>query len=279
MLGAIIGDVVGSVYEFNNIKTTKFPLFSENSMFTDDSLMSIAVAMWLLDSDHSSAELEQCILNIANRYPNPMGGYGSGFNKWLFHPEYLYEYRDAQHLHDYRGGTRHPYNSFSNGAAMRVSACGWYAQSIEDALYWGKRSAEITHNHPEGIKGAQAVASSIFMGRHGATKQDISRFIERQFGYDLHRTCDEIRPYYRYESSCMETVPQAIVAFIDSNDFESAVRLSVSLGGDSDTLACITGGIAEAYYGNIPQSIEEHVMKLLPEEYQGVVRRIQTLPL
>ena len=142
-----------------------------------------------------------------------------------------------------------------------------------------KRSAEITHNHPEGIKGAQAVASSIFMGRHGATKQDISRFIERQFGYDLHRTCDEIRPYYRYESSCMETVPQAIVAFIDSNDFESAVRLSVSLGGDSDTLACITGGIAEAYYGNIPQSIEEHVMKLLPEEYQGVVRRIQTLPL
>jgi ADP-ribosylglycohydrolase len=279
MLGAITGDIVGSVYEFNNIKTTDFPLFSAESTFTDDSLMSIAVAMWLLDSDHSSSELEQCILGIANRYPNPMGGYGSGFTKWLFHPEYLYEYRDSQHLHDYKGGTRHPYNSFSNGAAMRASACGWYSQSIDDALYWGKRSAEITHNHPEGIKGAQAVAAAIYMGRHSATKQEITRFIERQFEYDLHRTCDEIRPYYRYESSCMETVPQAIVAFLDSNDFESAVRLAVSLGGDSDTLACITGGIAEAYYGCIPMPIEEHVMKLLPEEYQKVINRIRALPL
>ena len=279
MLGAIIGDVVGSIYEFNNIKTIDFPLFSKDSMFTDDSLMSIAVAMWLLDTDHSSAELERIILDVANRYPNPMGGYGNSFYKWLFHPEDLYEYRDRQHLHDFKAGTRHPYNSYSNGAAMRASACGWYAQSVEDALYWGQRSAEITHNHPEGIKGAQAVAVAIYIARHGASKQEITQYIERQFGYDLHRTCDEIRPYYRYEYSCMESVPQAIVAFLDSTDFESSVRLSVSLGGDSDTLACITGGIAEAFYENIPKPIEEHVMQLLPEEYREVVKKVQALPL
>ena len=279
MLGAITGDVVGSVYEFNNIKTTDFPLFSADSMFTDDSLMSIAVAIWLLDSGHSSDELEQCILNVANNYPNPMGGYGSSFYNWLFHPEFLYEYRDAQHTHDARWGTRHPYNSYSNGAAMRASACGWYAKSIDDAMYWGKRSAEITHNHPEGIKGAQAVATAIFMARHGATKKEISLFIEQQFGYDLHRTCDDIRPNYRFEASCKESVPQAIVAVMDSTDFESAIRLSVSLGGDSDTLACITGGIAEAFYGSVPKQIAEHVMNLLPEEYQDVVKRVQALPL
>ena len=279
MLGAIIGDVVGSVYEFNNIKTTDFPLFSKDSMFTDDSLMSIAVAMWLLDEDHSSSRLEHFILEIANKYPDPMGGYGSGFNKWLFHPEYLYEYRDAQHLYDPKGGTRHPYNSYSNGAAMRASACGWYSQSIEDALYWGEKSAKITHNHPEGIKGAQAVASAIFMGRHGYSKKDMTRFIERQFGYDLNRKCDDIRPNYSYDASCMETVPQAIVAFMDSNDFESAIRLAVSLGGDCDTLTCITGGIAEAFYGSIPKHMEDHVMNLLPEEYQTVVKKIQALPL
>lgn len=279
MLGAIIGDVVGSVYEFNNIKSTDFPLFSADSMFTDDSLMSIAVARWLLDSDHSSEELEQSMLEIANRYPNPMGGYGGGFEKWLFHPECLYEYRDAQHRDDPRGGTRHPYNSYSNGAAMRASACGWYARSLQDAMYWGKRSAEITHNHPEGIKGAQAVATAIYMARHFASKEDITVFVERQFDYDLHRTCNEIRPTYRYEASCTESVPQAIIAFLDSTDFESAIRLSVSLGGDSDTLACITGGIAEAFYKSIPKPTEDHVVKLLPEEYLDVVRRIQALPL
>lgn len=274
MLGAIIGDTIGSVYEFNNIKTTDFPLFTNESMFTDDSLMSIAVAMWLLDEDHSSAKLEHYILEIAHRYPNPMGGYGSGFYKWLFHPENLFEYRDAQHWHDAKGGTRHPYNSYSNGSAMRASACGWYAKSVEDALYWGKRSAEITHNHPEGIKGAQAVSAAIFKARHSASKKEILAFIERQFGYDLHRKCDDIRPYYRYEVACSESVPQAIVAFMDSYDFESAVRLAVSLGGDSDTIACITGGNAEAFYGSIPKVVENHVMNLLPEEFQTVVRKV-----
>lgn len=279
MLGAIIGDTVGSVYEFNNIKTTDFPLFTNESMFTDDSLMSIAVAMWLLDEDHSSAKLEYYILEIANRYPNPMGGYGSGFYKWLFHPENLYEYRDSQHWHDAKGGIRHPYNSYSNGSAMRVSACGWYAKSIEEALYLGERSAEITHNHPEGIKGAQAVSTAIFMARHSASKKEILAFIEHQFGYDLHRKCNDIRPYYRYEASCSESVPQAIVAFMDSSDFESAVRLAVSLGGDSDTIACVTGGIAEAFYRSIPKDIEDHVMNLLPEEFQSVVRKVQAFPL
>lgn len=279
MLGAIIGDTIGSVYEFNNIKTTDFPLFTKDSMFTDDSLMSIAVAMWLLDEDHSSARLEHYILEIANQYPNPMGGYGSSFYKWLFHPENLYEYRDAQHWHDAKGGTRHPYNSYSNGSAMRVSACGWYAKSIEEALYWGERSAEITHNHPEGIKGAQAVSTAIFMARHSASKKEILAFIEHQFGYDLHRKCNDIRPYYRYEASCSESVPQAIVAFMDSSDFESAVRLAVSLGGDSDTIACVAGGIAEAFYRIIPKDIEDHVMNLLPEEFQSVVRKVQAFPL
>ncbi len=279
MLGAIIGDIVGSVYEFNNIKTTDFPLFSEDSMFTDDSVMSIAVAKWLLDSEHSASELEKCFLEYANRFPNPVGGYGSSFYNWLFHPELLYEYRDAQHSYDPHWGTRHPYNSYSNGSAMRASACGWYSQSIDDAMYWGMRSAEITHNHPEGIKGAQAVTTSIYMARHGASKKEITQFVERQFDYDLHRTCDDIRPYYHFEAACKESVPQAIVAFIDSTDYESAVRLSVSLGGDSDTLACITGGIAEAFYGSIPTEIANRGTKLLPDDFQDIVKRIQALPL
>lgn len=279
MLGAITGDVIGSVYEFNNIKTTNFPLFSEESMFTDDSLMSIAVAIWLLDTDHSSIELERCFLKVAHQYPTPMGGYGSSFNNWLFHPELLYEYRDAQHTYDPHWGTRHPYNSYSNGSAMRASACGWYAKSINEAMDWGKRSAEITHNHPEGIKGAQAVATSIYMARHGASKKEITYFVECQFDYNLHRTCADIRPHYHFEAACMESVPQAIVAFMDSKDYESAIRLSVSLGGDSDTLACITGGIAEAFYGEVPKKIAEHVMNLLPQDYQTVVKRILALPI
>lgn len=143
----------------------------------------------------------------------------------------------------------------------------------------GERSAEITHNHPEGIKGAKAVSTAIFMARHSASKKEILAFIEHQFGYDLHRKCNDIRPYYRYEASCSESVPQAIVAFMDSSDFESAVRLAISLGGDSDTIACVAGGIAEAFYRSIPKDIEDHVMNLLPEEFQSVVRKVQAFPL
>ena len=173
-----------------------------------------------------------------------MGGYGGGFHRWLFYPERLHDY-DGNVCQD---GERHPYNSWGNGSAMRASACGWVAKSIDEALDFGKRSAEITHNHPEGIKGAQAVAAAIFIARQGENKETIRDYLETTFGYDLHHTCDEIRPAYDWESSCQGTVPPAFMAFFDSHDFCHSIRLAVSLGGDSDTLACITGGIAQAYY-------------------------------
>ena len=202
-----------------------------------------------------------------------MGGYGGGFRTWLFQP---------QRLHDFNGqpfedGKRHPYNSYGNGSAMRASACGWAAKSIEEALDLGKRSAEITHNHPEGIKGAQATAAAIFMARQGETKEAIRTYIEQTFGYDLKHTCDEIRPYYDWESSCQGTVPPAFLAFFDSHDFEESIRLAVSLGGDSDTLACITGGIAQAYYKEIPDEIIEQMQMRLPKEFWEVMEKLAEL--
>lgn len=287
MLGAIIGDTVGSVYEFDNIKTTTFePFFHPESEYTDDSILSIAIADWLLNTDRSQKMLEQSLLKWGNRFPTPMGGYGSGFERWLFHPEILHEYRDMNHLRDENYGTRHPYNSWSNGSAMRVSACGWAGKTMEETLDLAKRSAEITHNHPEGIKGAQATAACIFMARTGATKAQISNFVEQKFGYDLSLTCDDIRPHYAWEASCKGTVPPAIIAFLNSKSYEHAIRLAVSLGGDSDTLACITGGIAEAYatahanpsaadyYEGITPSMREHMQAILPQDMQDIINRI-----
>ena len=230
MLGAIIGDTVGSVYEFNNIKTTDFPLLGPRNNYTDDSVMTMAVAHWLLeDPQHGMDTLEASFLNFAEKYPCPMGGYGHGFYRWLFMPESLGF-----------GGERRPYNSFGNGAAMRCSANGWMFDTLEETERVAGLSAAITHNHPEGIKGAQSTAAAIFMARNGASKDEIKDYISTKYGYNLNRTCDEIRPVYDWESSCQGTVPEAMVAFIDSTDFESAIRLAVSLGGDSDTLACIT---------------------------------------
>lgn len=261
MLGAIIGDTVGSIYEFDNIKTTDFPLFSERSEFTDDSVMSVAVADWLLrDKSHSHKELEASMVRFANQYRNPIGGYGGSFYRWLF-----------------SGRERKPYNSWGNGSAMRVSAVGWAFDTMEETLRVAELSASITHNHSEGIKGAQATVAAIFMGRTGKTKAEIKEYVETHFGYDLSRTCEEIRPGYSFQESCQGTVPEAIIAFLDSTDFESAIRLAVSLGGDSDTLACITGGIAEAYYKEIPEEIVRQMWQRLPDDFREILLEMKTV--
>ena len=273
MLGAIIGDTVGSVYEFNNIKTTDFPLFDSRSNYTDDSIMTMAVADWLLtDPQHGMDTLEASFLGFAKKYPCPMGGYGGGFHRWLFHPEQLAAYdEDGNHA----VGKRHPYNSFGNGAAMRCSANGWMFDSLEETERVACLSAAITHSHPEGLKGAQSTAAAIFMARNGKSKEEIKEYISTKYGYNLNRTCDEIRPVYDWDSSCQGTVPEAMVAFLDSTDFESAIRLAVSLGGDSDTLACITGGIAEAFYKAIPDDIALKIWSLIPEDFKAIFRKME----
>ena len=272
MLGAIIGDTVGSVYEFNNIKTTDFPLFSPHCDYTDDSIMTMAVADWLLtDPQHGMDTLEASFLDFAKKYPCPMGGYGGGFHRWLFHPEALGDYGNR----DFKPGTRHPYNSFGNGAAMRCSANGWMFDTLEETERVAGLSAAITHNHPEGIKGAQSTAAAIFMAHNGKSKEEIRDYISTKYGYNLNRTCDEIRPVYDWDGSCQGTVPEAMVAFFDSTDFESAIRLAVSLGGDSDTLACITGGIAEAFYKEIPDNIALKIWSLIPEDFKGILRKME----
>ena len=274
MLGAIIGDTVGSVYEFNNIKTTQFPLFGPRSNYTDDSIMTMAVAQWLLDDpQHGMDTLEASFLSFAKKYPCPMGGYGNGFHRWLFHPEQLTDYDEGGNP---IVGKRHPYNSFGNGAAMRCSANGWMFDTLEETERVAGLSAAITHSHPEGIKGAQSTAAAIFMARNGKSKEEIKAYISTKYGYNLNRTCDEIRPVYDWDSSCQGTVPEAIVAFLDSTDFESAIRLAVSLGGDSDTLACITGGIAEAFYKKIPDDMAMKIWELIPEDFKAIFKAMET---
>ena len=264
MLGAIIGDMVGSVYEFANTKRTDFPFFSERSTYTDDSIMTVAVAAWLVsDKTHSHAVLENKMVSYAEEYPHPMGGYGGGFAQWLFRPERLVDYRTGE-----MAGRRVPYNSWGNGSAMRVSAVGWMFDTLEETERVAKISAEITHDHPEGIKGAQATAAAIFLARTGSTKTEIRDYITERFNYSLYKSSDEIRREYGWEDSCQGTVPPAIRAFLDSEDFESAIRIAVSLGGDSDTLASITGGIAEAFYGYIPPQIVDEARKRLPVNFR-----------
>lgn len=254
MTGAIAGDIIGSVYEFDNIKTTDFPLFTNESDYTDDTIMTVAVADWLLNG----GDLAKVMQRYGREYPYPTGGYGGRFSGWL-------REKDPQ-----------PYNSWGNGSAMRVSAVGWMFDSLEKTLEVAKETAVVTHNHPEGIKGAQATAAAIYLARTGKSKQDIKQYIETTFSYDLGRTCDEIRPFYRFNESCQGTVPEAIIAFLDSSDFENAIRLAVSLGGDSDTLACITGGIAEAFYG-IPEDIKLEVKKRIPEKFNEIISQLLLL--
>lgn len=268
MLGAIIGDMAGSIYEFNNIKTTEFELLSKDCEFTDDSILTVAVADWLVnDTEHLSPTfLENKLVEYTQKYPNPMGGYGGRFLKWAFHPEELNKNGVA---------IRQPYGSWGNGAAMRVSAVGWMFDTLEETERVAEISASITHNHPEGIKGAQATAAAVFMARTGCSKEEIATYITQRFGYNLKRTCDEIRPTYKFNESSQETVPEAIIAFMDSTDYESAIRLGVSLGGDSDTLTCITGAIAEAFYKKIPKKLVEKALGQLPPAFKEILTLLE----
>ena len=247
LLGGIAGDIIGSIYEFNPVRFKDFELFKSNSTYTDDTVMTIANAEWLL----SKGVLMDIMRKYGHKYPG--AGYGEMFYDWL------------------KSRCPKPYNSFGNGSAMRVSPVGWAFDTLEETLEAAKQSAEITHNHPEGIKGAQATAACIFMARTGKSKQEIKEYVETKFGYDLSRTCNEIRPTYQFNESCQGTVPESIIAFLESTDFESAIRLTVSLGGDADTMGAITGAIAEAYYNVIPEHIKNEVLKRLPEEFINVL--------
>lgn len=247
MIGAIAGDIIGSVYEHYNVKTTGFALFSPNSSFTDDTVLTVAVADCILHSKDYAPSLR----DYGRRYPNR--GYGGTFYHWL------------------HSDTMGPYGSFGNGSAMRVSPVGFAFDTTEEVVAEAKRSAEVTHNHPEGIKGAQSVAAAVFMCRTGATKEEIRSYLETVFGYDLNRTLDHIRPVYSFDVTCQGSVPEAIIAFLESTDYEDAVRKAISLGGDSDTIACITGGIAQAYYKHMPDYIVQEVRQLLAPELLDIV--------
>jgi len=249
IIGSVIGDVIGSVYEWNNVKTTEFALFTAKSDFTDDTVLTIAVA----DSILNKKDFAKTIWEYGRKYCGR--GYGSNFRKWL------------------QEDNLKPYGSFGNGSAMRVSAVGFAFNNIETVMEVAKQTAVVTHNHPEGIKGAQATATAIFLGRQGKSKQEIKDFLTQTFNYNLDFTLDKIRPTYKFDETCQGSVPQAIVAFLESSDFESAIRLAISIGGDSDTIACITGGIASAYYKQIPTEILDFVMGKLPNEYIEIINK------
>ena len=273
MLGAIIGDTVGSVYEFHNTKDYNFTMFNSESCYTDDSVMTMAVAHWLLkDPEHTYESLEDSMVLFAENCPCPMGGYGGGFYRWLFFPGEMHSFKGeaAGPQYDSPRGRR-PYNSFGNGSAMRVSAVGWCFDTLEKTIEVAGKSAAITHNHPEGVKGAQATAAAIFLARTGKTKEEIRRYIEDTFGYDLGRSWEYWHSVYEWDSSCQGTVPQALIAFLSSDSFEDAIRKAVSLGGDSDTLACITGGIAEAFYGWIPATFADEIYERIPAEWRDLL--------
>lgn len=249
MWGAIAGDIIGSIYERRPIKTTDFPLFQSRSRFTDDTVLTVAVAHAILGDGDYAASLQA----FARRHPN--AGYGGSFINWIF------------------AEAPQPYNSWGNGSAMRVSPVGWAFDNEADVLREAQRSAQVTHNHPEGIKGAQATALAVFLARQGEEKETIRARISDRFDYDLDRSVDEIRPTYHFDVSCQGTVPEAIVAFLDAADYEQTVRLAVSLGGDSDTLACIAGSIAEAYYGGIPAPIADQARQALTPDLLETVKQ------
>lgn len=248
MIGAIAGDIIGSVYEARRIKTKDFPLFSRNCRFTDDSVLTVALA----DAIVGSQDYGRLMREYYHRYPH--AGYGGMFRKWAQNPG------------------MGPYNSFGNGSAMRISPVGFAFDTLEAVLEKAKVYSEVTHNHPEGIRGAQATAAAIFLARTGGSKGEIRRYVESAFGYDLSRAVDEIRPGYRFDATCQGSVPEAITAFLESTSFEDAVRNAISLGGDSDTLACITGGIAQAFYGGVPEHIARKALDILDEPLRETVQ-------
>lgn len=256
MLGAIIGDIVGSIYEFDNIKTKDFEFFHEDCDFTDDSVMTVAVAEALLacSKDDYESEIRGKLVASMKKWGRkyPYAGYGCRFSGWL-------KFSDTE-----------PYNSYGNGSAMRVAAAGWLYDDIFTTRYMARLTAAVTHNHIEGIKGAEATAAAIFLARTGSSKEEIKSYIEKEFSYNLGFTCDEIRDKYYFNETCMNTVPQAIVAFLDGENFEDVIRNGVSIGGDTDTLCAIAGSIAEAYY-EIPEEMKENVISYLSDDFLAVV--------
>lgn len=260
MYGAILGDIIGSPYEFDmGSKTKEFPLFSKRSTFTDDSVMTIAVAEAFLGVPDDDEVIRKRLIDAMQKYGAlyPHAGYGLRFSDWL----------DSE--------APMPYNSWGNGSAMRVSAVAWLYNDLESVRHMARLSAEVTHNHPEGIKGAEATASAIFLARTGYTKDRIRQYIENEFSYALNRTCDEIRPTYHHVESCMETVPEAITAFLEGDSFEDVIRTAVSLGGDCDTLTCIAGSIAEAFYG-VSDDLKKECMSRLPQDLLEVLIRFDS---
>ena len=248
LLGAICGDIIGSAYERFTTKKLTFELFYPYSRFTDDTVMTIAIADWIMTGNKLPFVMQDW---GRNRYPR--AGYGGMFRRWLCsaNPE--------------------PYNSFGNGSAMRVSPVGWAYDTLEETLEKAKESAEPTHNHPEGVKGAQATAAAIFLARTGHSKAEIKDYITATFGYNLDRTCEEIRPQYEFDVTCQGSVPESIIAFLESTDYESAIRLAVAMGGDADTMGAITGGIAAAFYGEIPANIKNECLNRLPDDIKKVI--------
>lgn len=259
MYGAILGDIIGEPYEWHNLKSKVFPLFGVHADFTDDSVMTIAVAQALMmagecgstDDEKVTKDLIiDCMHKWGRMYPN--AGYGGRFLQWL-------KYKD-----------REPYNSWGNGSAMRVSSVGWLYDDLDTVRKIAGWTAEVTHNHPKGVKGAESVAAAIFLARNGSSKEEIKEYVVKEFGYDLDRTCDEIRPGYKFDVSCQGSVPEAMTAFMEGNDFEDVIRNAISLGGDSDTLAAIAGSIAEAYYG-VPDELKRRCEQILTKELKEVV--------
>ena len=267
MLGAVVGDVIGSPYEFNNVRNKDFDLFTESTSFTDDTVMTLANAKWLTeDPKHSPEYLVKCMRELGHAYPSVAGGYGGRFYSWLTGPD-----EEAK-----------PYNSFGNGAGMRVSPVGLYAKTIGECLRLAKISAKVTHNHPEGVNGAQAIALSVFLARHSddvfslATKSIIMTLVEKFLGYDLSFKLDDIRPRYGFDVTCQGSCPQAIRAYLEATDFEDAIRNAVSIGGDTDTIACMTGAIAGAK-GDIPEAIANDVYALLDPRLQKIMDDFEKL--
>jgi ADP-ribosylglycohydrolase len=248
MIGAIAGDIIGSEYEWNNIKTKEFELFSPKCFFTDDTVLTVALA----DSILTGTPYVDNLKKFYRMYP--FSGYGGSFHSWA------------------KSADSKPYNSWGNGAAMRISPAGYAYDDLDTVLQKAAEFTEITHNHPEGIKGGQATAAAIFLARKGKSKDEIKDFIETEFQYELSKHVDEIRPSYKFNESSQETVPQAIRAFIDSTGFEDAIRTAVSLGGDTDTLACITGGIAQGFYGGVPDPIANKVYEILDKRLGKITR-------
>ena len=261
MYGAILGDIIGSPYEFDRGNKSKdFPLFSRNSTYTDDSVMTLAVADALLSlpPEATDEDIRWKLIQSMQTYGRkfPYAGYGGMFLRWLKSPN------------------PQPYGSYGNGSAMRVSSVGWLFDDLQTVRHMARLSAEVTHNHPEGIKGAEATASAIFLARTGSSKSEIKAYIEANFHYNLSRTCDEIRPGYRHVESCQETVPEAITAFLEGDSFEDVIRTAVSLGGDCDTLTAIAGSIAEGFYG-VPEELKQQCRTRLPEDLRKVLQRFE----